>query len=283
MKQPQRPARPRSRLRLALAAAAALTGLAAAPAGAQSATPTEGPWRFAATLYVYLPSVDASTTVPADGGGGTINFDITDKLKFMLMGSLDAHNGRWGGFSDLVYLNLGKSDAVNRDFTIGNIGLPVDTAAQTDWDLKGFSWTLAGQYRLLGDPAGLTLDALGGSRLLDIKSKITWALSGSIGNLQPAGRNGSHDSKISLWDGIVGVKGRYAFGPDSRWSVPLYADVGAGQSKLTYQLAGGLAYHFSWGEASLLWRYLKYEMKAGDGVFKDLEFNGPMMGATWRW
>jgi hypothetical protein len=51
------------------------------------------------------------------------------------------------------------------------------------------------------------------------------------------------------------------------------------QSKLTWQAAAGVGYSFSWGEVSLLWRYLAYEMKS-DKPTHDLSFNGPMLGAT---
>jgi hypothetical protein len=56
-------------------------------------------------------------------------------------------------------------------------------------------------------------------------------------------------------------------------------DVGTGESKLTWQAAGGLGYAFSWGEVSLLWRYLAYDFKSGNPQ-QELNFNGPMLGAT---
>ena len=45
-----------------------------------------------------------------------------------------------------------------------------------------------------------------------------------------------------VWDGIVGVKGRYAFGDNRAWSMPFYLDVGHGQSEVTWQVAAGLGY-----------------------------------------
>jgi len=261
-------------------AAAALAAAACAPhAAAQGADP--GPWRFGATLYLYLPSVSGTTSVPAEPGGPTIDIDILDKLRFTLMGSLDAHNGRWGAFTDFVYLDFGDTDARSRDFTIGDSGLPAGTSARIEWELKGLAWTAAGQYRLASDPA-FTLDALGGVRLLDVRTRTRWDITGSIGPLPPSGRSGASDVDVSLWDGIVGVKGRYAFGPDRAWSLPFYLDVGTGESRLTWQAAAGISYAFSWGTVSALWRHLSYEMKPG-GTLTRLDFDGPMIGATWRW
>ena len=271
---------PRSR-RLVALCAATLGAACPLPVQAQTSTDTTGPWRFGATLYLYLPSVDGSTSIPSSPGGPTIDIDVLDKLEFALMGSLDAHNGRWGAFTDLVYLDFGDRKERSRDFTIGGSGLPVGTTARIEWDLKGVAWSVAGQYRLASGPA-LALDALGGVRLLDIRATTRWDIAGSIGSLPPAARSGASETNPSLWDGIVGLKGRYAFGPSGAWSLPFYLDAGAGESRLTWQAAAGVGYAFSWGSVSALWRHLSYEMKPG-GTVKELAFDGPMIGATWRW
>ncbi len=253
-------------------------------AGAQASASDTGGWRFRGSLYGYLPSLGGSASVPTEPNGVPINVDadqILDSLKFMLMGAFDAHNGRWGAFTDLMYFNLGATKDQSRDFTIGNVGIPANTTAHLDLRMKGLVWTMAGQYRLVSDPA-LTLDALGGTRWLKLEQDLSWNITGNIGPITPAGRTGSSSSKLSNWDAVVGVKGRYAFGNGGNWSLPFYLDVGTGESDLTWQVAGGVTYAFSWGELSGMWRYLAYEMKSGKQL-NDLNFNGPMIGATFRW
>jgi hypothetical protein len=99
---------------------------------------------------------------------------------------------------------------------------------------------------------------------------------------------GLHDDGYKLMpalhcnQGIVGVKGRYAFGDERRWYVPYYADIGTGESKLTWQVAGGLGYAWSWGGVFAMWRYLDYNFKS-DKKLQDINFNGPMLGATFAW
>ena len=194
------------------------------------------------------------------------------------MGSFDPHNGQWGVFTDLLYLNLGGDKTQTRDFSI--VGVPVGGAtADLGLDLKGTIWTLAGQYRLAADPAGLTIDALAGTRLFQMKQELNWNLSGNIGPIDPAARIGTAEASQTLWDGIVGVKGRMALGSAREWSLPFYADIGAGNSQLTYQVAGGVSYGFKWGELSAMWRYLSYDMKSGS-VIQSMNFNGPMLSAT---
>lgn len=92
------------------------------------------------------------------------------------------------------------------------------------------------------------------------------------------------NKKISenVWDGIIGVKGRYAFGDNRAWFVPFYLDVGTGQSDVTWQAAAGLGYTFNWGSVMAMWRYLDYQFKSGQAI-EAMNFNGPMLGLNFRW
>jgi len=197
------------------------------------------------------------------------------------MGTFGAHNGTWGVFTDVVYLEFEGSRSGSRDFTIGNVGLPADASATFDWDLKGWVWTLAGDYRVHSDRS-FTIDVLAGTRLLDIRQSLKWNIAGSIGPLDPAARSGESNESHSAFDAIIGVKGRYGFGANREWAVPFYLDVGTGQSKSTVQTAAGLAYAFKWGELSAMWRYLGYHNKS-DKNLEEISFSGPLVGATFRW
>jgi hypothetical protein len=266
----------------AVAAGALLPTLATAQAMPAGAAP--GPWRYGATIYGYLPTIGGTTTFPADASGTGINVSgdqIIDGLKFAFMGSFDAHNGRWGVFTDVMYLDIGGSKSNSRDFSIGSIGIPAGTSADLDLDLKGWVWTLAGEYRVMSSPAA-TMDVLAGARMFDLKERLNWSIYGNLGPIAAPGRNGSSEISDTVWDAIIGVKGRYAFGPNREWLVPYYLDVGTGESKLTWQGAIGLGYAFKWGDVVAMWRYLGYEFKSGSRV-EDMNFNGPMIGATFRW
>ena len=274
--------------RLVRPLAAVLLGAASSAASAQltpvsPAAPADavGPWRYSASLYLYVPSVSGRTSVPADSGGTELDFDIIEHLKFTFMGSVDAHNGRWGAFSDFIYLDFKGDRNQTRKFTIGDAGLPAGTTADIDWKLKGTAWTVGGQYRIVNGTT-FTLDALAGARWLDVKRSSDWSITGDIGALDPASRTGSRKDSTTLLDGILGVRGRASFGAGSPWSVPFYFDIGGGESKRTWQAAAGLRYAFAWGEVSAMWRVLDYDLKSGDPV-EAVRFNGPMVGATWRW
>ncbi len=266
----------------AVAAVALLSQAGTAQAAGSGLTP--GPWQYSANIYGYLPTIGGKTAFPADSGGTGIDVDagtIIDHLKMTFMGSLGAHNGQWGVFTDVLYLNLGANESATRDFTIGGIGIPASATADLSYDMKGWIWTLAGQYRVTARP-NYTMDLLAGARMFDLKQRLDYTISGDLGGISLGERSGRANVDKQVWDGIVGAKGRYAFGANRAWSIPYYFDIGAGQSKLTWQGAIGVAYAFKWGELGAMWRYLDYDFKSG-GKVTQMNFNGPMIGANFRW
>ena len=261
----------------------AIAAVAPARAAAQSG-PAPGAWRYGVSVYGYLPSLSGKSSAPADSNGTTIDISadtIVDNLKFTGMAAFEAHNGQWGVFTDLIYLNLGGNKQQSREFTIGGVLPPVGATADLDWTFKGSIWELGGEYRLVGDP-GLNVDVLVGARRFDVRTESRWNITGNLGLLLPEGRTGSGDNRVTVVDGIVGVKGRVALEPSGRWLLPFYLDVGTGESDLTWQAAAGITYAFQWGELSAVWRHLAYEMKPGKNL-TDLSLSGPLIGATWRW
>jgi len=274
-----------STLRGAALMAALVPAFAAAQQAASADTSTSSnAWRYSLSVYGYLPSLSGQSSANTPGGGPTIDIDagkIVDSLKFTFMGAAEANNGRWGAFTDLIYLDLGGSKQSSRAFTIGHAPPPFGATADLSWDLKGSLWTVGGEYRVMADPV-LTLDLLAGARMFALQPTLRWNVLGDAGSLQPVGRVGSASTSETVWDGIVGVKGRYSVGNNGKWSLPFYFDAGTGQSHLTYQAAAGVSYSYSWGELTAMWRYLSYDMKPG-GSIDNLHFNGPMVGATVRW
>lgn len=241
-------------------------------------------WHFGAAVYGWFPSLGGRTAFPASSGGTHVSVDvdtILDSLQFVFMGTLEARKGRWGAFTDVVYLDLGKQRTESRGFAIGGSNLPVGASASLDYDLKGLLWTLAGSYRLLEDRAGFT-DLYVGARKLDLDHKLDYSLSGNVGSIPLPDHSGRRSANSDNWDGIIGVKGRLAFGRDHRWFVPYWLDVGTGDSDLTWQAVLGIGYAFEWGDLVASYRYLDYEFKSSSPV-QALDFSGPLVGVVFRW
>ncbi len=256
-----------------------------AQASASGDASAGGDWRYSLSVYGYVPSLSGDSSFPASSGS-TVDVsgdEILDALKFTFMGAFDAHNGRWGVFTDFIYLDLGDTKRGTRDFTVDGRAVPASVSADLSWDLKGVLWTLGGQYRLVSEPS-LRLDGLAGARLFSMKPSLRWSINGDLGPIAGVGRTGSSELSETLWDGIVGAKGRFVIGDSgSKWTLPFYVDVGTGESRLTWQAAAGVSYAFSWGELTGMWRHISYDMKSDSGPIKDLRFSGPMLGATFRW
>ena len=266
--------------RLFGAASIAMAALAPMAAAAQDMSDK---WRFQASIYGWLPDIGGNSTFPA-GTGSSIDVSakqIIDSLKFTFMGTFEAHKGRWGVFTDLIYLDVGGSKSGTRDVTVDGQPLPVGVTANADLDLKSTIWTLAGTYTVVNQ-ADVYMEILAGARLLDIKQTLGWQFSADIGDGTTTRRSGTSEISKTLTDGIVGVKGRFMFGDERKWFAPYYLDVGTGQSDVTWQAVGGIGYKFGWGQVFGVWRYLDYNLKSGSKI-EDVNFNGPAIGVAFNW
>jgi len=262
---------------------AILTLAGALPFAAQAQS-SSADWKFGAYVYGWFPAIGGTTSFPTTGSGPNIDVssqDVLDGLKFAFMGSFEAKKGQWGFWSDLVYADLGGSKSGFRQFQSDPLPVPVDLSADLKLDIKAWLWTVAGSYNLVAKPDYI-LDVVAGARLLDMTSKLDYAFSASASGHPLGGRSGTAEATESNWDAIVGVKGRANFGDERKWFIPYYLDVGAGQSKLTWQVNAGLGYQFDWGSVIASWRYTDYNFKSGSQV-ESLNFNGPTIGVAFHW
>jgi hypothetical protein len=269
---------------------AALTALLIGLAGASSAMAqdlTTGDWKYHAQIYGWFPSISGTTNLPPPAGESTGNIDFSnymDALQFAFMGGLDVRKGRLGAFTDFIYLNFDADKSATRDLMLtgpgGRLELPVGATADVGIGLRGWTWTLAGTYTAVEKP-GYEMLVLGGLRYLKVDTTLSWNLNGNIGSLPPVVINGAVTSKPDWWDAIVGVRGRAQLG-QGHWFVPYYADVGTGQSDLTWQVVGGLGYAFSWGEVVGAYRRMDYKFDSSSAL-RDLSFSGPALSLGFRW
>jgi hypothetical protein len=237
------------------------------------------PWKFQLALYGWLPAMSGSSSYPVQAGGTSIDVsmgDVLDALNFTFQGNFEARKGKWGVWTDLVYADFGASKSGTRDFTIGS-SHPVGIDADLRLDIKSWIWTLAGLYNLAETPE-FVVDGLAGARYLDLSNQLGWTFSNAVLNVP---RTGSATADLGNWDAVVGVKGRFMFGDQRRWFVPYYLDLGAGESKFTWQINAGIGYQFDWGAVVASWRYLDYDFKSSSKV-DGLSFNGPLIGIAFR-
>lgn len=280
------------RLTNALPLLAALTfGLPAmADTGAYSGAYSGAPdrWTFSLEPYLWLPAADFSvdTIVPDLRGPGDTSArrigvnaetdpnNYLDNLQLAVMLIGEARRNRWSVFTDLIYVDFGNQGSRVRSVA-GPLGeRSIDLQATGETDLSTTVWTLAGGYTVAETPM-LNLDLFAGFRYLAMDSSLTLTLRDAGGRLSRA-RSVAMDQ--TLWDGVVGARGRLAL--NRNWFVPYYADVGSGDSNLTWQAILGLGYGFKWGDVTLAVRSLSYQFDAND---VDLRMTGPALGVAFRW
>ena len=119
------------------------------------------------------------------------------------------------------------------------------------------------------------LALIGGVRYLNLDADLKLSAAGPVETPPPAKLSNSD----TLWDGIVGVKGGFML--TEHWYIPYYADIGAGDSQITWQLYTGIGYRFERVDVVLGYRYLEYDQD-DDKFLQDLSFYGPLLGVGFR-
>ena len=220
----------------------------------------------------------------ASGSDVDIDFnDIIDNLDMTFMGVFGARNGKWSILTDVIYLGIGKDDiSYSAAIPVGPLGRS-SVYFDVDADVKIKSWivTPAVAYTVIENEK-MKMDVVGGARYLylkaDAKLNITAELDVQLIN-NGIVRTGEINPRIiesgHVWDGIVGVRGQVKM--NEKWYFPYYADVGTGDSDLTWQATAGVGYRFQRFDLVIGYRYLDWEFD-DSSVFNDMNISGPYAG-----
>jgi len=232
----------------------------ALPAKAETDSDQDG-WKFAGSAYLWAAGVKGT-----DMAGDEIDVSFTDVLDSLdggLMGILTAQKGRWALLADIIYLSIHQETSSNTNL----IGIP--SKIDVDVKMKGYVSTLGVAYRVIDDE-GTSLDLMAGARYF----KLDLDLDADVGGSKVK----SSDSGDVL-DGIIGTQ--VLLNLNDRWYLSCYADVGTGDSKLTWQVWPGIGYRFEKVELVAGYRHLAWESDDGDTI-EDINFSGPMLGVKFR-
>jgi hypothetical protein len=216
-------------------------------------------WQFIGEVYMWGASLGGTT-----GAGDDIDIpfsDILEHLNFGAMGAAAAKKGKWTLFADAFYLDLETDD----NSTANIIGRPIKTSV--DVEVKGFISTAGASYDVFeNDSTRVAL--LAGGRYLWLDVELEFDVGAVTEKASDSG---------SVIDGIIGFRGRTKIA--DRWHIIYYADVGTGESDLTWQALGSLNYRFMNVDLVLGYRYLDWNFDSDDGdVLDDLNLHGPFAG-----
>ena len=278
-----RPPRPVSSCRVTASRGAPLVCcLAGLFSAHSSAEPAGDGWTWDATLYLWLPSLSGQTAFPPSDGGPAVDVSaeaVLDSLEAVFMGTLEARRDRWGVSTDVVYVDFEAGKQGTRQFGLGDVEIPAAVDADLKLGLTGWLWSLEGSHAV-AQRDGLSMAVVAGVRMLDIEEQLHYTLNGDISSLPVIERSGSAQTRQTHWDAIAGLKGRALLGDERRWYVPFRADVGAGESDLTWQVMLGVGYSFGSVDVIGVWCHLDYDL--GDVTpIRSIEFDGPAIGVTY--
>lgn len=252
---------------------------------ALSAAEESGKMNFSIQPYLWLPTLEADLKFSApDGATGEpeVSVDPDDYLENLdaaVIVSTDIRKGKWLLAADFVYMEVSSSDNNIRSVDFGGAAVSTDLDIGTDVDTKSFITTFGGGYQIIDKP-WLQMDLIAGARYLWIEADLDWELSGEIQgpvNVGSFARSGNHTEDADVWNGIAGLKGRFLLG-DGNWFIPFYADLGTGDSDVTWQVFSALGYAFN-NRIDMTVGYRHLEFDTDDALFQELRLSGPVLGA----
>ncbi len=208
--------------------------MAATPAPARAADRPTANWQVQITPYVWMTGITGDVHAGDVSGSIGVSFsDIMDSLDFGLMGLFQARKGRWAFTFDGMYARLTKEGTSS-----GFVG-----EAETVYgEIVTQVYSLAVSYRVLD--GRIPIDIGTGVRVMPISTTLT-VTSGTLEGRSAAGSN-------SAVDGFVLVRAELPL--TRRLAIDGFADIGAGDSKLSWEAMGGLKVGLS-GAVSLKFGY----------------------------
>jgi hypothetical protein len=267
------------------------------------AAPALDAWTFTLAPYVWMPSLDGSTTVK----GRTTNVDVTfvdilehtkiPKDLFGVMTYFEARNGRYSFFGDVVYLKVGLNGDMTRSRGTDNLNATVGASAGLN--LKMVIAQLAAAYEVArwastsGPGSSTAIDLYGGARGWWQKADASFDLGGTVnvGELTfNPNRTLTASGDVTWLDPLVGVRLRQQFAPGM--DLVMSGDVGGfgAGSKFTWQALAAfnatllVRNNVTWsGMIGYKALYVDYSQGSGLNQYEyKMTMHGPIIGLTAR-
>ena len=216
-------------------------------------------WQFMIEPYIWLPSIGGSA---ANGSDFSMNLDeVVSDLQFGFMGVAGVKKGKWSFLVDTFYADI----KVTKDNSTSVLNSTINF--QTEVEVKAWIVTPVVGYNLVDCKKG-KLDIVAGARYINVEIDV------SVTSDRARALNPEFSGSEGIWDGIVGLKGEIAL--YEKLYMPLYLDIGTGESNFSWQAAGGLGYRFSACDVVAGYRYLSVDFK--NSPINDVNLSGPYIG-----
>jgi hypothetical protein len=241
-------------------------GLAATPAQADDTGGEQ--WQFEVTPYLFAAGMKGTVGARGVTADVDVSFsDIAENLDAGFLGLFEARKGPWTFGVDAIYLKLSIDAMRTWQGPLGN-----GNTATLDATFKQQLYQPFVGYRVLD---GTTkIDLIAGARYTSLDPTVRLTLDTGAA-LLPDGSRSVSTSK-NWWDAVVGVRLKTPIA--DKWAFAGYADIGAGGSDLTYQVAAGVNWQFAKDySVKIGYRYLAQDYQK-DGFLWDVKMSGPYVG-----
>jgi len=229
-------------------------------------------WDFDLAVYAWLPSIEGKLNYDLPAVGDTLTLDIDtilDNLEMTGMLAFAARKGSWTALADVVYMDLSNTKRTSVPISI-DPGTSLDVGAtmtMTSWIVQaGAAYELARTDR---SEVGFVMAA----RYLSIDN----GLSIEIDPFPPELPSPEFSQDSELYNVVIGVRGRCG----KKWSFPYHFDLGAGDSRFTWQAMAGIGRRWDWGSVFVVYRYLSFD-QGDDQFLNELNVGGPAVGARFH-
>lgn len=216
-------------------------------------------WQFSGSVYLWAAGVKGTDTA-----GDEIDASFSDMVKNLdggLMGIVGARRGKWTLLVDIIYLSIHQETNAITNIT----GVP--STIDIDMKLKGFVSTFGIAYRVVENDM-INFDLLVGARYFKLDLDFN-------ANIERAKAKYSDN----VLDGIIGTQVKIDI--SDSWYLSFYADVGAGDSKLTWQAWPGVGCRLENFDVVAGYRHLAWETDDGYTI-EGMSFSGPTLGVVVR-
>jgi hypothetical protein len=267
------------------------------------AVPALDVWTFTLAPYVWMPSLNGSTTVK----GRTTNVDVTfvdilehTKIPKDLLGVMayfEARNGRYSFFGDVVYLKVGLNGDMTRSRGTDNLNATVGASAGLKLEMViaqlAAAYEVARWASTSGPGSSTAIDLYGGVRGWWQKADASFDLGGTVnvGDLTfNPDRTLTASGDVSWLDPLVGIRLRQQFAPGM--DLVMSGDVGGfgAGSKFSWQALAAfnttllVRNNVTWsGMIGYKALYVDYSQGSGLNQYEyKMTMHGPIIGLTAR-